>query len=98
MLPSGVQAVYKNRAGWAHDRLKRAGLSTSKRREFWQLTAEGFAFAAAHPPPLTTEQVEKLATGHMDVRLRDTSELTGLGEYLPTQESVAAISGCSQSR
>ncbi|MGJ7557255.1 winged helix-turn-helix domain-containing protein [Variovorax sp. RB3P1] len=26
-LPSGVQLVYKNRAGWAHDRLKRAGLS-----------------------------------------------------------------------
>jgi restriction system protein len=22
MLPSGVQTVYKNRAGWAHDRLK----------------------------------------------------------------------------
>ena len=28
-LPSGLQAVYKNRAGWAHDRLKRAGLSRS---------------------------------------------------------------------
>ena len=27
LLPSGVQPVYKNRAGWAHDRLKRAGLS-----------------------------------------------------------------------
>ena len=27
LLPSGKQTVYKNRAGWAHDRLKRAGLS-----------------------------------------------------------------------
>ena len=27
LLPSGIQPVYKNRAGWAHDRLKRAGLS-----------------------------------------------------------------------
>ena len=26
LLPSGMQPVYKNRAGWAHDRLKRAGL------------------------------------------------------------------------
>jgi restriction system protein len=25
-LPSGAQQVFKNRAGWAHDRLKRAGL------------------------------------------------------------------------
>jgi restriction system protein len=32
MLPSGVQTVYKNRAAWAHDRLKRAGLSSSVRR------------------------------------------------------------------
>lgn len=31
LLPSGVQPVYKNRAGWAHDRLKRAGLSSSPR-------------------------------------------------------------------
>jgi restriction system protein len=92
LLPSGVQAVYKNRAGWAHDRLKRAGLSTSKRRGFWQLTAEGVDFAAAHPTPLTSEQVEELATGHMDVRLRDTSEIAGLGRALPTQESVAKAS------
>lgn len=34
LLPSGVQPVYKNRAGWAHDRLKRAGLSDSLRRGF----------------------------------------------------------------
>lgn len=38
LLPSGVQPVYKNRAGWAHDRLKRAALSSSPRRGFWQLT------------------------------------------------------------
>jgi len=25
MLTSGMEAVYKNRTGWAHDRLKRAG-------------------------------------------------------------------------
>src|SRR5262245_37906897 len=43
LLPSGVQPVYKNRAGWAHDRLKRAGLSESLRRGFWRLTAEGRA-------------------------------------------------------
>jgi restriction system protein len=41
LLPSGRQLVYKNRAGWAHDRLKRAGLSSSPRRGFWQLTQAG---------------------------------------------------------
>jgi restriction system protein len=32
LLPSRQQPVYHNRIGWAHDRLKRAGLSSSPRR------------------------------------------------------------------
>lgn len=39
LLPSGTQPIYKNRAGWAHDRLKRAGLSSSPRRGYWQIGA-----------------------------------------------------------
>jgi restriction system protein len=35
LLPSGVQRVYKNRAGWAHDRLKRARLSASRPHKYW---------------------------------------------------------------
>ena len=82
LLASGAQPIYKNRAGWAHDRLKRAGLSSSPRRGFWQLTAQGLAFVASHPHPLTTQQVEQLATGFMEVRLR-----------APTnQDSLAAVS------
>lgn len=71
LLPSGLQPVYKNRAGWAHDRLKRAGLSASPRRGFWKLTDEGLTFAAQNPQPLSTEVLWDLATGHKDVRLRD---------------------------
>lgn len=51
ILPSGRQAVYKNRAGWAHDRLKRAGYSSSPRRGLWKLTDAGRAFAQAQPQP-----------------------------------------------
>ena len=71
LLPSGAQPVYKNRAGWAHDRLKRAGLSTSPRRGFWQLTPGGLEFAAARSGRLSESEVERLATGFMDVRLRE---------------------------
>lgn len=67
-LPSKVQSTYKNRAGWAHDRLKRAGLSGSARRGFWQLTPEGHTFASNFRQ-LSAAQVEELATGHTDVRL-----------------------------
>jgi restriction system protein len=70
LLPSGMQTVYKNRAGWAHDRLKRSGLSTSLRRGFWKLTDAGREFAGSNPPPLREEVVERLATENTDVRLR----------------------------
>jgi restriction system protein len=70
LLPSGVQAVYKNRAGWAHDRLKRAGLSQSPRRGFWQLTPKGLEFAKRRTNALTAAEIEQLATGNAGVRLR----------------------------
>src|SRR5688572_8512844 len=73
LLPSGTQPIYKNRAGWAHDRLKRAGLSSSPRRGYWQLTEQGLAFANSHPSPLSAKDTEQLAVGFMDVRLRPPS-------------------------
>src|SRR6266487_7057647 len=69
VLPSGVQAVYKNRAGWAHDRLKRAGLSSSVRRGYWKLTDDGFAFVSQHSAPLSAADIEELTTVNTDVRL-----------------------------
>jgi len=77
LVPSGTQTVYKNRAGWAHDRLKRAGLSMSTRRGFWKLTPQGIDFATTHASPLSPEQVEELATAHIDVRLRDAGAING---------------------
>lgn len=61
VLPSGRQPYYKNRIGWAHDRLKRAGLSDSPRRGFWQATPEGRAFAAKHEIRLPDELVRQMA-------------------------------------
>ena len=74
LLPSGVQTVYKNRAGWAHDRLKRAGYSESTRRGFWKLTEAGRAFAQAHPTRLTEPVIEELATKNMHVSLKSATE------------------------
>ncbi len=70
LLSSGAQPVYKNRAGWAHDRLKRGGLSSSPRRGVWQITTEGLRFAAENPAPLPPEQVQRMAREFIDVRLR----------------------------
>jgi len=69
-LISSGQAMYKNRAGWAHDRLKRAGLSSSPRHGYWKLTDAGFAYAAAHATPLPDEEIERLASDYIAVRLK----------------------------
>ena len=70
MLASGTQLIYKNRAGWAHDRLKRAGLSSSPKRGIWKLTAEGTAFLKAHPSQLSAEVTQKLAMDFIGVKLK----------------------------
>src|SRR5271166_3673700 len=60
LLPSGAQRVYKNRVGWAHDRLKRAGFSGSLRRGYWQLTEQGQQFANRNPAHLLPTPWRKL--------------------------------------
>ena len=70
LLPSGTQPMYKNRAGWAHDRLKRAGLSESSRRGFWKITTEGLSIVAQHPDQFSPELIERLAMGYIGVRLK----------------------------
>lgn len=70
LLPSGTQQIYKNRTGWAHDRLKRAGLSSSPRRGYWKATDEGINFCKQNPGVLPAELVEKLAMGFVNVKLK----------------------------
>ncbi len=89
LLPSGAQYMYKNRVGWAHDRLKRAGYSTSPRRGYWQLTQSGRDFAKSHPI-LSSELVEEIATGHDDVILRPIADAA-------IEPVVAPITGPSAS-
>jgi restriction system protein len=95
MLPSGRQAVYKNRIGWAHDRLKRAGYSSSPRRAWWTVTPEGIAFALAHPVVIAPEIIESLAHVGPDSRLQpDASEGAVIEELAsvgsPPQLAVAS--------
>lgn len=70
LLPSGAQPIFKNRAGWAHDRLKRAGLSSSPKRGQWQITPAGLDLVAGAPAPFPIGLVDKLATDYLDVKLK----------------------------
>lgn len=60
LLPSGQQPVFKNRNGWAHDRLKRAGLSESSTFGTWRLTKTGRTFVLAHPNTLTDDEISRI--------------------------------------
>lgn len=79
LLPSGIQRVYKNRAAWAHDRLKRAGLSSSPRHGVWQLTGKGFEYLKEHPTPLADTEVVRLAEAFNQVRLTPETKASILG-------------------
>lgn len=83
LLPSGAQPIYKNRAGWAHDRLKRAGLSSSPRRGYWKITPEGVDFVKNHSASFSPELAEELALGYNNVRLRPPTFGTPVDAYLP---------------
>jgi restriction system protein len=80
LLPSGTQVVYQNRIGWAHNRLKHAGYSSSPRRGFWQITDTGRAFVKEHPSPLSEPEIERLARVERSA-------------YFATDESSAAVTG-----
>jgi restriction system protein len=59
LLPSGRQQVYRNRIGWAHDRLKRAKLSQSIQRVLWQLNQAGIDFYKENRNGLSDEQLKQ---------------------------------------
>lgn len=74
LLPSRQQPVFQNRIGWAHDRLKRAGLSSSARRGVWALTDAGLAYVRAHRGPLDEDAIAALASVERGHRLRGADE------------------------
>lgn len=90
LLPSGAQPIYKNRAGWAHDRLKRAGLSSSPRRGTWKITQKGLDFIASHPEPFTSQTSTELAMGYIGVRLKPKHENGSNPESEPKEISIIA--------
>lgn len=94
LVPSGVQLVYKNRASWAHDRLKRANLSSMPRRGYWKITEAGRAYVDSHQGKLPAEEVERIATEFMDVRLRPlpaSAELPLLPESAPAASETPPL-------
>jgi restriction system protein len=52
LLPSGQQATFDNRVGWARTYVKKAGLLRSTRRGYYQITERGLHTLSLNPPEI----------------------------------------------
>ncbi len=59
LLPSGSQAVFNNRVGWARSYLKQAGLLNSPKRGFFTITDCGLKFLQTNPTKINATILEQ---------------------------------------
>lgn len=52
LLPSGQQAIFKNRVGWANTYLKKAGLLDSRKKGYFSITRRGLDVLKEKPPSI----------------------------------------------
>ena len=59
LLPSGSQAVFNNRVGWARSYLKQAGLLKSPKRGYFSITDKGLALLSENPQVVNVSMLER---------------------------------------
>jgi len=59
LLPSGSQAVFNNRVGWARSYLKQAGLLESPKRGFFTITSKGTELLGTNPEKIDISVLEQ---------------------------------------
>lgn len=59
LLPSGSQATFDNRVGWARTYMKKAGLLESPRRGYFQITAQGLQALEQNPEMIDVKFLER---------------------------------------
>lgn len=85
MLPSRRARLFANRVGWARMYLKHAGLLTSPRRGYMQITPRGEALLAEHPAAIDNRTLDRYPEFRA-FRTRSASG-EGAGSDLPTSPS-----------
>ena len=73
MLPSGKSPVFRSRAGWALSYMKQAGLVTSPRRGWYEITTPGKEVLTAMPARIDNDFLMRFE-GFRDFRARSRAE------------------------
>ena len=94
LLPSGKQAVFDNRLGWAKTYIDKAGLVRSVRRGVYQITERGKKVLAEKPKALDTGMLMKFAEFH-DFVSRSNGEVEVVATGQPNGQAVAAASAAT---
>ena len=97
LLPSGTQAVFNNRVGWARSYLKQAALLSSPKRGYFSITDKGLKLLAEKPEKVTSALLERY-TEFQEFRNRkkdqskipDENETTHISESETPEDSLAS--------
>ena len=92
-LPSGNQAIFDNRVGWAKTYLKQAKLLDSSKRGYFRITERGQKLLAENPPGISTESLKRFPEFRdFQNRKRDKSldEAKSAGEQPETPDDALA--------
>jgi restriction system protein len=94
-LPSGRQATFDNRVGWARTYLKKAGLLKSTRRGYFQITSKGQSVLQKHPPRIDVKFLDQFPE-FIEFRKskRDQPEVNGsttLAQAITPEENLESI-------
>jgi restriction system protein len=98
LLPSGGQATFDNRVGWARTYMKKAGLLESPRRGFFRITTRGRKALAENPKALNAKFLERYPE-FLEFKTKsrakdDTDGTVGTGAIESTQSTpLEAIEG-----
>jgi restriction system protein len=87
LLPSGSQAVFNNRVGWARSYLKQAGLLESPRRGYFTISKIGIEFLKTNPSKIDSSVLEQFPEFiEFKNRKKDKSEKDDFSEPTTGQE------------
>lgn len=88
LLPSGTQAVFNNRVGWARSYLKQAGLLSSPKRGYFRITEQGLKLLSERPEKITAALLERYSEfQEFKNRKKDQSKISAEDEVIQVYEN-----------